>query len=153
MKLIINADDFGLSPAVNSAIIELAKLKALSSTTVMINMLSADDVSVLRDIIGFGIGLHLNLTEGKPIADPKEIPSLVDRHGEFYPYKTFVRNLFYGRIKKLDMEIELNAQFRLLENLLGRKPDHIDSHQNIHKQYLVAKALLDFWQMQSGAWA
>ncbi len=150
MNLIINADDFGLTKATNLAIEELAKLGIITSTTVMVNMPYAKEVSSLKTIKVFSIGLHLNFTEGTPLSDPNDIGSLVDKSGRFFSYETFIRKLYYGQIKKADMEIELEAQFRRLEAMIGRKPDHIDSHQNIHKQYLVAKTLLDFGKRNPG---
>ncbi len=61
MKLIINADDFGLSPGVNEAILELGKLGTVTSTTVMTNMPYYKDIVKLLSLKNIGIGLHCNL--------------------------------------------------------------------------------------------
>ena len=80
MKLIINADDFGMAKSINNAVFELSALGSISSTSVMVNMPYAAEVTTLKNI---GVGLHVNLTQGKAILDKSEINSLVDENGDF----------------------------------------------------------------------
>lgn len=144
MKLIINADDFGLTEGVNQAIIDLAAIGTLSSTTVMVNMPFANQAIKLKECPSFSIGLHFNLTEGKPISNVQKCSSLVDAEGNFYTYSTFIKKLKNGAIKQEHILEELQAQYNKLTEILNCSPSHIDSHQNIHKQMQVAKILIHF---------
>lgn len=144
MKLIINADDFGLTEGVNQAIIDLANKGTLSSTTVMVNMPFANEAIKLKEYPSFSIGLHFNLTEGKPISEPEKCSSLLDADGNFYSYSTFVKKLKNGAIKQEHILEELRAQYNKLTEIIECSPSHIDSHQNIHKQWKIAKVLINF---------
>ena len=144
MQLIINADDFGLTKATNYAVLELANLSTISSTTVMVNMPYAIEASKLLAINHFGIGLHFNLTQGRPISDPKLVPSLVNKAGSFFNVKVFRDKIKNKEIKQADILTELTAQFSLLEEIIGSKISHIDSHQDINKYRLINKVLLEF---------
>jgi len=85
MKLIINADDFGLTRGVNRAVFDLAGRGSLSSTTVLVNQPYASEAVELLKLPNFSVGLHCNLTEGAPISKPESIPFLVDANGAFFP--------------------------------------------------------------------
>ena len=143
MKLIINADDFGITQSANESIIELAQLGALSSTTVMTNMPHAVDVIKLLDIANVGIGLHINLTQGKPVSDPHQIPSLLDVNGFFLEKPGFEKAIKSGRIKKEDIKTEIKAQYNWLYNRIGERLDHFDSHQGTNKFSIVSDTLID----------
>jgi len=144
MRLIINADDFGLTKATNEAVLELANLSTISSTTVMVNMPYANEASKLLDINRIGIGLHFNLTQGSPISDPKLVPSLVNEDGSFFNVKVFRDKIKNKEIQQTDILTELIAQHSLLEEIIGPKISHIDSHQDINKFGLINKALITF---------
>ncbi len=144
IQLILNADDFGLTQGVNDAVFELARLGSLSSTTVMVNMPHAEAARDLPAIDGFGLGLHFNLTEGCPVADVSEVPSLVSGDGRFHDFKGLVQGLNSGRVKEAQIDVELQAQWARLSEILGQPGGHVDSHQNIHKQPAVLRALLRF---------
>ncbi len=144
MQLIINADDFGLTKATNEAVFELAKLGTVSSTTVMVNMLYASEAVKLTGIHGFGVGLHFNLTQGRPLSNPELIPSLVKENGCFLNITTLKKKIKNNEISKAEVLIELNAQFSRLENIIGSNISHIDSHQDINKQNLISDTLIEF---------
>lgn len=144
MKLIINADDFGLTKATNEAVLKLANFGTISSTTVMVNMPYAIEATKLLEINHFGIGLHFNLTQGRPLSDPKLVPSLVNEAGSFFNVKVFRDKIKNKEIKQADILTELSAQFSLLEEIIGPKISHIDSHQDINKFGLMNKALITF---------
>jgi predicted glycoside hydrolase/deacetylase ChbG (UPF0249 family) len=142
-KLIINADDFGLTEGINDGIIALASARSISSTTVMVNMPHAEQIIQLaKQEMYLGIGLHLNLTEGKPIQSPSLVPSLVKPNGDFWPYAEFRRRAFNNMVSRKEIQNEIECQMGRLDNLIGSRVDHIDSHQNIHKLAPVADALL-----------
>ena len=73
MKVIINADDFGMSRTVNQAIVDGYNNGILTSTCIMANMPSFEDaIRKLKDIEGIGLGIHLNIIEHKTILKTRE---------------------------------------------------------------------------------
>ena len=130
-KLIINADDFGLCPSVNDAILELAAEGCLTSTTIIANFVKNDELELLRNT-NIGTGLHINLIEGAPLSSPDEINTIVDKKGIFYPAgKLWVQTLM-GKVNPLHIDKEITAQFRFLANN-GITISHIDSHKHLHQ--------------------
>ncbi len=82
--LIVNADDFGLSPGINAGITEAFEKGILTSASIMVNAPAFEDaVKLAHAHEGLGIGVHLNVVRGKAILPPTEIPSLVDSVGRF----------------------------------------------------------------------
>ncbi|PYN51665.1 MAG: hypothetical protein DMD94_24820 [Candidatus Rokuibacteriota bacterium] len=79
-RLIVNADDFGLAPQVSAGILTAHRHGIVSSTTALVTVAIDDDsVGALRDS-GLGVGLHVNLTLGRPLSGGR---SLVDAKGRF----------------------------------------------------------------------
>ncbi|NBB80175.1 MAG: ChbG/HpnK family deacetylase [Verrucomicrobia bacterium] len=143
-QLILNADDFGLTQGVNDAVFELARLGALSSTTVMVNMPYAEPARDLLKINYFGVGLHFNLTEGRPVSKASSVTTLIDEDGRFHDFKGLIDRLRSGRVKEAQIDMELQAQWARLSEILGQSAGHVDSHQNIHKQPAVCRVLAHF---------
>lgn len=143
MKIIINADDFGMTKSVNKAIIEIAKVGSLTSTTVMVNMPYAEEATQLLDL-NISVGLHFNLTEGQPISSPAEIKTLVNESGFFLGKPELSRRIAARKVKKEDVLKELNAQYEKLHSIIGDNIDHMDSHQGLNKLKTVNEALLEF---------
>jgi len=130
--LIINADDFGLLPEVNQGIIECFEAGSITSTTLMVNTDGAQDaVHLARQHPALGIGLHFNLTQGKPISSPGKIPSLIDDSGHFYSRAQFEKKMILGKINSSELKNEFEAQLNRF-NELGLEITHIDSHHHIH---------------------
>ncbi len=129
-RIIINADDFGITKGVNKAISELADARVLTSTAVMTNMPYYKDVLALKDKIG--IGIHFNLTVGLPVTDTRKIPTLVNEYGYFFELPQLVELVRQRKISKSEAEIELEAQTRRLIEI-GIQPDHINSHESFLK--------------------
>lgn len=148
MKLIINADDFGLTKSVNKAILNLSQFGTLSSTTVMINMPYADEVKKLLENEKISIGLHFNLTQGTPVSAPELIPNLVDKKGNFVGKNKLIQGIKKGNIGINEIYQELIAQYDKLHGLIGDRVDHIDSHQGLNKISAVRKALIEFSKMK-----
>jgi len=139
MRLIINADDFGMTKSINEAIIELAELGSISSTSVMVNMPFAEDVVKLNTI---GIGLHVNLTQGKPVLQPDLISSIVDKNGVFYDKPELLSLLQSKKISPEHIYLEIEAQYRKLKEIYNGQITHVDSHQGVNKLPLVINSLV-----------
>ncbi|MBE0426209.1 MAG: ChbG/HpnK family deacetylase [Nitrospirae bacterium] len=129
-RVIINADDFGITQGVNKAIFELVDAGIVTSTSVMTNMPDYGDVAVLRDKIG--IGVHFNLTVGRPIVETQNVPTLVNSKGNFYDLSQLLTKMKKRRFVREEVEIEFEAQVKQLINI-GIEPDHINSHESLLK--------------------
>ncbi|MTI96845.1 MAG: ChbG/HpnK family deacetylase [Firmicutes bacterium] len=127
IRLIINADDFGLTQGVNRAIIQAHQCGALTSATLMANGLAWHQaVELAREHPRLGVGVHLTLTALAPVLPPEQLPSLVNREGRFR--KNFLRLLVAN---KSQVRAEWHAQLSRLIGA-GLKPTHVDSHHHVH---------------------
>jgi chitin disaccharide deacetylase len=144
-RLIINADDFGLAPGVNRAIIELQQAGALSSTTLMATgPYFSPAVYLAFAQPGLAVGCHVVLVDGSPCLRPDEVPSLLDPQDPSSFRITvggFVRDLLRGRIRGKEIEAEAIAQIRRIQSS-GLTVSHIDSHKHLHAFPRVLAPLL-----------
>jgi hopanoid biosynthesis associated protein HpnK len=143
-RLIINADDFGLTRGVNRAIIELHRGGVLTSTTLMARAgATGEAIALARSTPSLGVGCHIVLVDGDPALPPSEIRTLAQRStGRFRPsLVSFVANLLTGRIRSSEIEAEAAAQIRLLQSK-GLDPTHIDTHKHTHMFPAVLRPLL-----------
>jgi chitin disaccharide deacetylase len=129
-KLIINADDYGLSRGVNTGIIEAAETGSVTSASMMVNLPGFDDsVASARSCPSLSLGLHLNLTTGKPLT---AAPTLTRRKtGQFYPLPLLIARASLGRVDSSEVARECAAQIdRMVQ--VGIRPTHLDSHRHVH---------------------
>ena len=137
-KLIINADDFGYSDNINAAIVSCFQKDIINSTTIMVNMEGFDEAVKLAREHGFAdkIGLHINLTEGKPLTDFSGT-GLIDENGVFIMEAISNPLIFFSHITKNKIKYEIREQYNKLV-ASGITPTHFDSHQHVHiLPYLV----------------
>ena len=129
-RLIVNADDFGFTPAVTAGILEAHAAGSVTSTSTMVRCPGWDDaVRHARSTPALDVGLHLNLLVGTPIV---AAPSLTDaRTGRFLPLATMVRRALLGRIDAAEVKAECEAQLAALADA-GISCTHIDSHRHVH---------------------
>jgi predicted glycoside hydrolase/deacetylase ChbG (UPF0249 family) len=143
-RLIVNADDFGLTPGVNRAIGELHASGALTSATLMASGAAFDDaVSIAHRHPTLGVGCHVVLTDGAPLSPPETIPTLLGPDGRsFRPsLASFFLAVLAGRVSEADIAREAQAQIeRLQQN--GITPTHVDTHKHTHILPGVARPLL-----------
>jgi predicted glycoside hydrolase/deacetylase ChbG (UPF0249 family) len=143
-RLIINADDFGLTPGVNRAIAELHQAKALTSATLMATGGAFDDaVAIAQANPTLGVGCHIVLTDGVPASDPQNIPTLLGPDGKtFRPSLIdFLQALLRGKISADDIEREARAQIQKLQRA-GIRVTHLDTHKHTHLFSAVCRPLL-----------
>lgn len=137
-RLIVNADDFGLAGSVSTGIIDVYQAGQLSSTTLMVNMPGTEEaVDLAERHPGLGVGLHFNLTEGRPLTDAR---SLVDTDGEFLLRGELIRRSVRGRVEADEITRELTAQLDRFVSF-GLTPTHLDSHQHVHMVPTVFRAM------------
>ena len=143
-RLILNADDFGLTPGINRAIGELHAAGVLTSATLMANGPAFDDaISVARAHPTLGIGCHIVLTDGLPLAPPEHIPGLLAPDGRSLrpTLADFVQALLRGKIKRHEIELEALCQIHRLQQA-GIEITHLDTHKHTHLFPIVAERLL-----------
>ena len=145
MSLVVNADDFGLSADVNKAIVECFEKRYIDRTTVMVNMPCAKAAAEVSRKNGFidKVGLHINLTQGKPLTEGiAKNPLFCDENGEFNAafYRNTLLRLHMDKKTMKDMYEEVKAQLDAYKQL-GFTLDHIDSHHHVHTNYPVYKVL------------
>ena len=132
-ELIVNADDFGLTPQVSQGILDAHRDGIVTSTTLLANGGAfGDAVSMSRRAPQLGIGVHLNLSEGAPVSHPFTIPSLVDAQGTLHLTPGRLRaGILQRKVSLVDVERELHAQ---IEKVLRAdiSPTHLDGHKHIH---------------------
>ena len=129
-KLIVTADDYGMCDVVDKAIDAGVENGIITTTNVMMNMESLCNAEKLRvKYPHISVGVHWNVTTGKPISNSKEIPTLVDENGFFWPIKEFKTRYSKGLISSDDLEKELEAQYKLFEQTCG-KADYWNTHEN-----------------------
>ncbi|HLR61514.1 MAG TPA: ChbG/HpnK family deacetylase [Lentibacillus sp.] len=127
MKVLFNADDFGLTKGVTDGIIEAHEDGVIGSATMMMNGHAVDyAVSQARKHPSLRLGVHLVLTWGKPVSH--HVPGLVNEDGDFR-YKNTFFEMEPPNIKEVEME--WRAQIEAFLNT-GLKLHHLDSHHHIH---------------------
>ncbi len=131
--LVVNADDYGLTPGVCDAVLRAHQRGVVTSTSALVVAPAFEaNVAAARDS-GIGIGIHLcAVGEDPPLLTAAEIPSLVDRRGHFAPsWRSFITRAARGGIDSDDLRRELGAQLDLLRATVGTVT-HVDAHQNLH---------------------
>jgi chitin disaccharide deacetylase len=141
-KVILNADDFGLTSGVNEGIIRAHRNGILTSTTVMANGEAfAGAAEQARRNPSLGVGVHLVLVGGRAVARREEIRSLVDENGELpRSLGMFVTRVTAGLIRPEHIEGELRAQIGKVR-AAGIEPTHLDSHKHTHAHPRVMESV------------
>src|SRR5205823_13974693 len=117
-KLIVTADDFGLTEGVNQGIIEAHCRGIVTSTSLMANGGAFEHaVARAREAPRLGIGAHLNLTQGPTVTPPTVVRSLVKRDGAMGIGPIALgQKIATGKVRLGEVELELRAQ---IEKILG----------------------------------
>jgi predicted glycoside hydrolase/deacetylase ChbG (UPF0249 family) len=147
-KVIINADDFGLTRSVSDGIIQSCKSGLVRSTSVLSNMFQSDDIDALRWCDTLDYGIHLNLTVGQSFLPHAKIKSLTLESGEFHKRRSPERIVNdYGFVvfddadpKEILDELTAQIEWFLSFNL---KASHLDSHHHIHADEKVLAAVIE----------
>jgi chitin disaccharide deacetylase len=143
-RLIVNADDFGLSPAINRGIIAAHRDGIVTSASIMVNGPAFDDaVALARDHPMLDLGVHLTLTELAPVSSPATVSSLVGAGQRFVPHAIdLARRYLFGALSLTEVRNELDAQLRLARSR-GLAISHVDSHQHVHALPAIARIVSD----------
>lgn len=142
--IILCADDFGLSGGVSRGILELCRDGRLSATSVMVTFDRwGEDAARLKQVRETtAIGLHLNLTLGRPLALQSGTTHL-DADGTLIPAKSLIRRALLRQLQREPLRVELRAQIAAFYSATGSLPDFLDGHQHVHVLPTVRTALLE----------
>lgn len=136
-RLIVNADDCNLTRGVTRAVIRAHRQGIVTSTTFLINLPVHDaDIRTLKRLPNLGIGLHLNITLGRPVSPVSTIPGLIE-DGLFH------KRSFYRSHKPAAAQIyrEYEAQIKKFKKVFGWLPTHLDTHHQLHDEFFFMKII------------
>lgn len=138
--IIVNADDFGRSPAETDAVIACHNAGRITSTTAMTFMQDSERAAKAAKAIGLVVGLHLNLSQ--PFSATGVSRGLRDSHDRVVRFLTSTKYgvLLYNPLLRRQFREVIEAQIEEFVRLYGRAPSHIDGHQH---QHLCANVLVD----------
>ena len=125
-RLVVNADDFGRSEAINAGVVQAHVHGIVTSASLMVrHPAAADAVAAAGEHPGLGLGLHLDLTEWELVGDT------------WRARYTVVDTDDIGAVT-----CEVERQLESFRSLVGREPTHLDSHQHVHREEPVRSATL-----------
>jgi predicted glycoside hydrolase/deacetylase ChbG (UPF0249 family) len=141
--LIVAADDYGIGPATSQGILDLAVLRRISATVLLVNSPYARTAVEAWREAGrpVELGWHPCLTLDQPVLPARRVPSLVNQDGRFWPLGSFMGRLFCGRIRGAEIDAELRAQYERFHDLVGCRPTIINSHHHVQVLPVVGAIL------------
>ena len=145
-RLIVNADDFGLTRGVNRAIVEASSNGIVTSSTLMANGQAFEDaIAHAKSASRLSVGCHVVLVDGSPVLGGRQASTLSDKRakdGRFYDgLGGFALRAVSGRVDADEIEAEVTAQIRKLQSA-GISVSHLDSHKHTHILPQVLRPLL-----------
>lgn len=126
-KILVRADDLGYSEGVNYGIAKSVKDGIIKSVGIMTNMPSIQHGLDLLKGVDVCLGLHTNICVGKPLTDPKLIPSITNEKGEFKSSKDY-RSSKEDFVVLEEVILEIEAQYKRFVELTGEKPHYFEGH-------------------------
>nr|WP_167072984.1 hopanoid biosynthesis-associated protein HpnK [Sphingomonas vulcanisoli] len=142
--MIVTADDFGASVAVNEAVERAHREGILTAASLMVaGEAAADAVARAKVMPGLGVGLHIVLVEGRPVLPPDLIPDLVDADGHFRTDMAWLgTEIFFRPLVRAQLYDEIEAQFERFA-ATGLALDHVNAHKHFHLHPTIAGLILE----------
>lgn len=142
IQLVVNADDYGMTPAISRGIVRAHREGIVTSTSVLAN---CDDLAgagrLLAEAPNLGVGVHVSLVGGAPVCAAAAVPSLVDASGQLHGSpRSFIKLWMKGAIQQADVEREIESQIKRVLDA-GIRPDHLDTHHHLGFLPPVGQAL------------
>lgn len=148
VRLIVNADDFGLTSGVNRAIAELHQAGVLTSASLMARGGATEEaIEMARSMPALGVGCHVVLVDGQPVLSARnQIPNLADPAGDCFRPSLwdFLNGLYREKSRKRfreQIEAETRAQIEFLQSK-GLRLTHIDTHKHTHMFPSILRSVL-----------
>ncbi len=142
-RLIVNADDFGMTKGVNRAVAELHDAGALTSATLMARGAAFDDaVRIARERPLLDVGCHVVLVDGLPSEHPRDAASVMARSGSLFSSMVNFAMAVQSRYVRIEhIQAEAAAQIATLQDA-GLTVTHVDTHKHTHMLPRVARAIM-----------
>ncbi|CAN9512683.1 unnamed protein product [Ophioblennius macclurei] len=133
MMLVVTGDDFGYCPRRTRGIVDCFLSGGISNVSLLVNGSAAEEAARLAKGHNIPIGLHANLSEGRPVCPKlRQTSTLINQHGFFHGKTGFREALARGQLSMAQVEAELRAQIQVFVDLTGHLPEHMDGHQHVH---------------------
>jgi chitin disaccharide deacetylase len=130
--LVVNGDDFGLTPGINAGILDAHSRGVLTSASIFATAEASDDAfAIARRTPTLGVGCHLALVDGTPVCPSSTLPTLAPDGAFRQTWASFVAAAIAGRIALAEIERELTAQIDRIRSA-GITPTHLDGHKHVH---------------------
>ena len=128
--IVVCADDYGIEPGVNEAIVELAQLGRLSATSCLTHAPHFAEHAGALQVLDIDVGLHINFTEslGAP--------------GQYQPLPTLILSAYLRKLGMQDVYKQISEQLDTFEHHMGRAPDFMDGHLHVHQLPVIRDALM-----------
>jgi hopanoid biosynthesis associated protein HpnK len=142
-QLIVTADDFGASIAVNDAVEDAHRRGILTAASLMVAGAAAQDaVARARRLPGLGVGLHLVLVDGAPLLPPARLPHLVDDRGRFpNALARLGARIAFDPAARREAAAEIRAQLEAFR-ATGLALDHLNAHHHFHFHPVILELLI-----------
>ena len=145
-RLIINADDFGLTSGINRAIVEAHQRGVVTAATLMANGRAFEEAAKLAPTVPqLSVGCHVVLVDGEPLLPAPQIPTLLAADGPRQHFRNSIAEVaaaaLRGRIDPSQVEAEATAQMRKLQSA-GLTLSHFDTHKHAHMFPAILRPLL-----------
>ena len=146
--LALCADDYGLAPGIDRGILQLLAAGRLTAVSCLVNGPGWPAAAPALREVPAAIGLHLNLTEGRPLA-----PALAAHWPQLPPLPRLIALAHLRRLPLAAIRAEWRAQLDAFEQARGAPPAHLDGHQHVHHLPGLRELLLELLALRAGATA
>jgi predicted glycoside hydrolase/deacetylase ChbG (UPF0249 family) len=131
-RLVVNADDLGLHPALDAGILRAHREGIVTSATVLVSGPNAEEAVAKARAQGLALGVHLALSSRLPPAAPaSHVPTVAPDGRLRASWADFARAWLTGQVRRDELELELTTQVARAR-ALGVEVDHLDAHQHLH---------------------
>jgi len=137
-NLIVNADDLGWTEGVNRGIAEAHRNGIVTSASLLANGAAFQSgVELARTTPALGVGVHLNLSDGAPVAERELVTTLLNARGQLEgkPESLLLR-LARRSVLLNEIEQEWDAQIQKVRDV-GIEPTHLDGHRHVRVEQLT----------------
>ena len=135
-QILVRADDLGYSRGVNYGIYDATHIGMIRNVGIMVNMpFTQHGWDLIKDMPDLSIGLHTDISNGRPITDPKLLPSITTPDG-FFKHSKVYRSATEDFVDYDEVVMEIEAQYQALVALIGRKPDYFEGHAVVSENFV-----------------
>lgn len=144
--MILSADDFGISPAVDEGILMLIEKNIISSVSCMVTGTNPSLTKNLDQLKRYDkkidVGLHLVLTDHEPLVAHSVSSGLIGKSGHFHSLKSLGLRAYSGQVSPDSLDLEIKNQVESFTSIFGRGPDFIDGHQHIQQYPVIRNSIM-----------